>query len=61
MSTFVHPPKGDHMTPCIGCSKPTHGDPSICDTCAAERATHGRDKARTRATQLEARLSKETR
>lgn len=44
------------MTPCIGCHKPTHGEPSICDTCADERATHGREKARTRARELTDRM-----
>ena len=51
----------DECSPtCIGCQTPTHGTPSICDTCADERADHRASKARARTADYRARTSKES-
>lgn len=48
------------VPPCIACGQPTDGPPSICSTCADERAAHRRSKRIARAQELDARLTKET-
>lgn len=41
---------------CLACGRPLPSPPSLCQTCADERTTHGRGKARSRARQLTDRM-----